>query len=169
MKFKIKDEFMPFMILCFICPVLAFFSIMVLPFTYSDPAVRGITLGSCVSLAALTVLAMILYFVDRAVGATIDVDDTTVKVSRLFGRKKIAIDDIEDMEIEDYFRTEKHHRVYRMKLTIFYGGGRKLVLKDIASRLNGFWGFVSGEREQLPDEEVILYQACKYIESKMKR
>lgn len=170
MKFKIRNEFMPIFISMGIISGLFAISLFILPFTQvsDNLVVRGAGTFSCAGLLALLFLVMIVYFIDRAVGATIKVDDTTVTVSQLFGRKKIAIDEIEDMEIEDYFRTVIRSRVYRMKLTIFYSGGRKLVLKDNASRINGLWGFVTGEREDLPDQEVTLYQACKYIESKMK-
>ena len=170
MKFKIRNEFMPIIISVGIISGLFAISLFIMPFTLvsDNLVVRGAGTFSCAGLLALLFLVMIVYFIDRAVGATIKVDDTTVTVSQLFGRKKIAIDEIEDMEIEDYFRTVIRSRVYRMKLTIFYSGGRKLVLKDNASRINGLWGFVTGEREDLPDQEVTLYQACKYIESKMK-
>ena len=170
MKFKIRNEFMPIFISMGIISGLLAISLFILPFTQvsDNIVVRGAGTFSCAGLLALLFLVMIIYFIDRAVGATIKVDDTTVTVSQLFGRKKIAIDEIEDMEIEDYFRTVIRSRVYRMKLTIFYSGGRKLVLKDNASKINGLWGFVTGEREDLPDQEVTLYQACKYIESKMK-
>ena len=170
MKFKIRNEFMPIFISMGIISGLLAISLFILPFTQvsDNIVVRGAGTFSCAGLLALLFLVMIIYFIDRAVGATIKVDDTTVTVSQLFGRKKIAIDEIEDMEIEDYFRTVIRSRVYRMKLTIFYSGGRKLVLKDNASKINGLWGFVTGEREDLPDHEVTLYQACKYIESKMK-
>ena len=170
MKFKIRNEFMPIIISIGIISGLFAISLFILPFTQvsDNLVVRGAGTFSCAGLLALLFLVMIVYFIDRAVGATIKVDDTTVTVSQLFGRKKIAIDEIEDMEIEDYFRREIRRRVYRMKLTIYYSGGRKLVLKDNASKINGLWGFVTGEREELPYQEVTLYQACKYIESKMK-
>lgn len=169
MEFKIRNEYTPIWINLIILPVLWFISILFLPLTSANVELHGIALIVCVALMALLALALILYFVDKAIGAVIKVDDTTVKVSSLFVRKKIAIDEIEDMEIEDYQRRVVRRTEYRMKLTIFYTGGKKLVLQDNASEVNGFAGFVTGERIPMPDQDVTVYQACKYIESKMKK
>ena len=95
MEFKIRNEFTPIWISLIILPVLWFISILFLPLTSANVELHGIALIVCVALMALLALALILYFVDKAIGAVIKVDDTTVKVSSLFVRKKIAIDEID--------------------------------------------------------------------------
>lgn len=169
MKFKIWHEFMPLKIFLIVLPCLWFVSLVALPFTHENTGIRGIAICVCAGLLALMFLFMILFFVDKAIGVVIDVDDTTVKVSSLFVRRKIAIDEISDMEIEDYKRNVVREMEYRMKLTIFYGSGKRLVLTDNASEINGLMGFVTGERDILPDQDVTVYQACQYIESKMRK
>ncbi len=169
MKFKIRNEFFPLKICCGVLPVLWFFSLVATTLTVENIALRGITLAICVSLLALIFLSMILFFVDKAIGAVIEVDDTTVKVTQLFGRKKIAIKDIDDIEIEDYQRRVIRRLEYRMKMTILYGGGKKLVLTDNASEIKGILAFLTAERTPLPDQEVTVCKACKYIGSKMEQ
>lgn len=169
MKFKIRHEFAPLMILLLVLPCLWFISLVVSPLTYGDNLIHGIAICVCAGLLALLFLTMILYFVDKAIGAVIEVNDEAVKVSSLFLHKKIALDEIEDLEIEDYRRNVIRRIEYRMRMTITYAGGKKLVLKDNASEINGIMGFVTGERDPLPDQDVTIYQACKYIESKMRK
>ncbi len=168
MKFKIRNEYIPIKILLIVLPILWFISLIGLPLAHGNVRLWGIAIGVCAGLLALLFLTLIPYFVDKAIGAVIEVDDTTVKVSSLFLRKKILIDEIEDMETEEYRRTVIHHTEYRMKLIIIYGGGKKLILKDNASEIKGIVGFLTGERTPLPYQEIPVYQAYIYIKSKMK-
>ena len=115
------------------------------------------------------ILFTVLFFVDKIAGATITVDDDTVTVSQLFSSKKIAISDIEHMLTADSYSRQVNRRVYRIKMTIFYRPGRKLVLSDNASTLNGIFGFVTGFRERRPLVEIPLYQAYELIEEKRKQ
>ena len=116
-----------------------------------------------------TILFTILYFIDKFAGATITVDDNTVKISQLFSTKTIAISDIEHMLTEDYYSRRKQRRIYRLKMTMYYRPGKKLVLTDDASQLNGIFGFVTGIREQRPSVEIPLYQAYELIQEKMQQ
>lgn len=119
-------------------------------------------------IVGLVVLALsILWFVlDFIVGATIQVSDDTVTIKRLFSIKKIAISDIGAINTDEYDRRRKHRREYRLKMTMYYGSGEKLVLSDNASTTGGLVGFITGERDRRPYVDIPLYQAYMLIKEK---
>ena len=109
----------------------------------------------------------ILWFVlDLIVGASIVVSDDEVAIKRLFSNKRIAISDIGTVDTEEYTRTRRHHTEYRLKMTMFYGSGEKIVLSDNASTTGGLVGFITGERERRPYVDIPLYQASMLIKEK---
>ena len=108
-------------------------------------------------------LSMIIYFIDMALGTVIAVDDHRVILKRLLGRRTIAMEHIDDLDIDDYHRIRRHRIEYRKKMTLYLQNGKKVVLKDNASYIENIMGFILGERSQLPDEKIPLYNAYKDI------
>lgn len=164
MRFKIKNEFFPLKIVLAIASLLFFFSIITLGMFRGNMVLWRISIYTCISIAALIVITLILFFIDKLIGAVIYVDDTNVVIRQLFFKRKIALEDIEEIEFKDYSRRVKRKKEYRLKMTLRCRDGRKISLTDNASRISGLFSFVFGEREELPYAEIPLYQAGKYIE-----
>lgn len=146
-----------------VAAVVFFISLIFLPVSRVNLSWWGIDLGFCIGSMALMAITMILYFIDKAIGAVISIDDSKVVIRQLFGKRKIVLEDIEALEFDDYSRRVVRSKEYRVKLAIVYGGGRKIKLTDNASRIDGLLGFITGERKELPYHEIPLYQASKYI------
>jgi len=123
------------------------------------------TLLMIVSLVILF-LTVLWFVLDLIVGASIVVSEEEVAINRLFSSKKIRITDIGTVETEEYTRTRNHHTEYRLKMTMFYGSGEKIVLSDNASTTGGLAGFISGERDRRPYVDIPLYQAYMLIKEK---
>ncbi len=164
MSFRIRNEFFPLKVVLAVASVLWFISVMSLSLFKGVIELWGIAIGICIGLAALIVISLILFFIDKAMGAVITVDDRSVMIRQMFGKRKIALEDIEELDFEDYSRRVKRHKEYRIKMAIICSGGKKITLTDNASRINGLLGFVTGEREEIPYSDIPLYQAGKYIE-----
>lgn len=114
---------------------------------------------------ALTVITAVLCIIDKIAGASIVIRDDTVTVTRLFGRKRIKAGDIASVSIEDitrYRRKPEPHYEYRKKMTMLLVSGKKTVLTDNASEINGLIGFVTGQRDMKQDDDIPLFQA--YLE-----
>lgn len=157
MSYKIRHEFFPLKIVLTVAAVVFFISLIFLPVSRVNLSWWGIDLGFCIGSMALMAITMILYFIDKAIGAVISIDDSKVVIRQLFGKRKIMLEDIEDLEFDDYSRRVVRRKEYRVKLAIVYSGGRKIKLTDNASRIDGLLGFITGEREELPYQEIPLY------------
>ena len=159
MKYKIKHENKVLQILGV---VLTFFTFFLIVIGILNEAMFWAMIASL----ALTVIIAVLCFIDTGVGASIVIRDRTITINHLFVRKKIDVDDIDSVDMEDIKRHRRGAGVYidyRRKMTILLNSGKKIVLTDNASEVNGIAGFVTGERDEKPDEEIPLCQAYNEI------
>ncbi|MCR4703499.1 MAG: hypothetical protein K5665_07560 [Saccharofermentans sp.] len=159
MKYKIKHENKVLQILGV---VLTFFTFFLIVIGILNEAMFWAMIASL----ALTVIIAVLCFIDKGVGASIVIRDRTITINHLFVRKKIDVDDIDSVDMEDIKRHRRGAGVYidyRRKMTILLNSGKKIVLTDNASEVNGIAGFVTGERDEKPDEEIPLCQAYNEI------
>lgn len=159
MKYKIKHENKVLQILGV---VLTFFTFFLIVIGILNEAMFWAMIASL----ALTVIIAVLCFIDKVVGASIVIRDRTITINHLFVRKKIDVDDIDSVDMEDIKRHRRGAGVYidyRRKMTILLNSGKKIVLTDNASEVNGIAGFVTGERDEKPDEEIPLCQAYNEI------
>ena len=165
LRYKIKNENKVLQILGV---VFTFLTFIFLAFGFGN---RIMFWGMIVCLC-LTVLTAVLCFIDLFAGTVIVIEDSFVTVTRLFGRRKINIKDIDHVFIEDivrYRRKPEIHYEYRKKMTVFLRSGKTVVLTDNASVINGLSGFITGERDVLPDSAIPLCQAYEQIMSMMGR
>ena len=109
------------------------------------------------------------FFIEQAVGVTIVVEDKTIIVKYLIRRKKIAVQNICNINAEKYKRYRKGNKYrrgyteYRMRMTIELLSGKKLVITDRATAVRNEGIFRSAQYEEVPDEEVNLYKAYMAI------
>jgi len=113
---------------------------------------------------AIAVVSFILYFIGQAVGTFIVIENNIVTIKYLFGRKRISVEKIRNVDIESYHRHRRgnsNYTEYRMRMTITLSDGKEIVLSDKATKS----GFTFGVPEKLPDSEVPLYMAYTVIRS----
>ncbi|MBQ6181446.1 MAG: hypothetical protein IJK31_07135 [Ruminococcus sp.] len=166
MSFKIRHETKWIIFLALISVVLLFLAIVL--------SVLKMSLWMLWTAIAAVTLSMILYFAEQAVGTSITVEENFVIVKRLFGKKIIAVSEINAVDIKNYERVRKRagaaaYTEYRMRMTIVLSNGDNIVLTDNATKLDGTKGFVLGIRERAQDEDVELYRAYKIINTKINR
>jgi len=166
MKFKIKHETKGIIILALVSIEL-FFLLIVL---------SGLNMPLWLLWVAIAaaVLSVLLYPLEQIVGTSIIVEESSVTVKKLFGKKTIAASEIDAIGIRPYERFRRPARAavyteYRMQMTIALAGGDKVVLTDKATKVSGTKGFILGIRERIPDEEVELYKAYQIIRAMLKR
>lgn len=166
MIFKIKNETKA--VLIFGLVSVSLFFLLIFMMALSPPSWL-LLIFLMVASAAMTA-TVILYFAEQAVGTSISIEDDTVTIKNLFGKKRINISDISNIDIEPYIR-HRHSKSsgcyteYRMRMRINVNSGKDIVLTDSATAVTGLRGFVFANREQMPDEEVSLYQAYTVISS----
>lgn len=164
MKFKVRHENKAFIIMGLISAILFFMFVFAL-------TVVDLPIWTFVVSSGAAVIFAILYFIEQAVGTVIVIEDNAVVIKYFLGRKRIALEEINDVDIEQYERYRRkpyHHTEYRMKMTISPGNGKKIVLTDKASAVSGVKGFFFGELERKPDDEVNLYKAYQIIMTRLK-
>lgn len=114
---------------------------------------------------AIAHISAILYFVEQAVGTTIVIEDKTIIIKYIIRRKKIAVRNICNLNIEKYKRIRPGNRYrrgyteYRMKMTMELLNGKKLVLTDRATAVIKGGLLQLAEYREVPDEDVNLYKA----------
>ena len=143
MKYKIKHENKVLQILGI---VLTFFTFFLVVIGILNEAMFWMMIASL----TLTVIIAVLCFIDKGVGASIVIRDRTITINHLFVRRKIDVDDIDSVDMEDIKRHRRGAGVYtdyRRKMTILLNSGKKIVLTDNASEVNVIAGFVTGERD----------------------
>ena len=117
----------------------------------------------------ISVICAIFYFIEQAVGTTVVIEDKTIIVKYLIRRKKIAVQNICNINAEKYKRYRKGNKYrrgyteYRMRMTIELISGKKVVLTDKATAVINEGIFLSARYEEIPDEEVSLYKAYMAI------
>lgn len=112
----------------------------------------------------LMLAVIILFILEQTVRTVIEIADHAVTVRRLFGKKRIAVSDISDVQITHYTRRRKRvHLEQRMRMTISLQNAKKLVLTDSAMMHTG--GLQLSSSAILPDEDVPLWQAYQQIQA----
>lgn len=129
----------------------------------------GMSLSVALVCMAVAVVFAILYFVEQIVGTAVIIEDRMVIIKYFVGRKKIAVEEIAYLDIEKYKRYRRGNAMYteyRMRMTINLLSGKKIVLTDKACAIKGVMGFLLSNYEEIPDEEVALYEAYLAIKQK---
>ena len=166
MVFKIKHETKAVLILGLVSALL--FCLLIFTMTLNPPT--WVLLAFIAAASAGMTATVVLYFTEQIVGTSVIVEDDTVTIKGLFGKKRIDIGDISNIDIEPYKR-HRHSRStgtyteYRMRMRISVNSGKDIVLTDGATTMNGMKGFIFAKREQMPDEDVSLYKAYTVISS----
>lgn len=153
MSFKIKHENFTNLIVCTVSTLL-FFLILFFDF--------GIILWGSIICWTVTGISAVLFFIEQIVGTAIVIEDRTIIIKYFIGRKKIAVEEICNLDIERYKRYRRGHGAYteyRLRMTINLLSGKKIVLTDKATGIKGAKGFLFSNYEEIPDEEVSLYKA----------
>ncbi len=156
MRFKIKHENFATIIVCLVFTVIAFLFLFLF---------AGWYLALWVWTGCMTVVSIsaVIYFIGQLMGTAIIINDRTIIIRYIIRRKKIAVHEICDLDIEKYSRYRPGNRYrrsyteYRMRMTINLISGKKLVLTDRATAVKGSILFKS--YEEVPDEEVNLHKA----------
>ena len=163
-NYRIKHEDKRILVVLLILVATSIISVISLPLSRTgDMNIWRWNIYITVASSAGMMLSLIIFFIDMALGTVISVDDHKVTLKRLLGRKTIMMEQIDDLDIDDYYRIRKRSREYRKKMTLYLHNGKKVVLKDNASYVANIMDFIIGERSQLPDERIPLYNAYKDI------
>ena len=166
-KFRIKHEDSRLLVAVAISAVFFMFCLMF-------GAMFRETEGSKIWAVPVLVISMVamfflgvLYLVHMLLGATIRVGDDEVTIRTTFGKKKIAIKDISSVYVDHFHRNRRRRREYRLRMRLYSFSHKPLELTDNASEINGIVGFITGERTQLMDVNIPLYQAYELIKEKV--
>lgn len=161
MQYKIKNENYTFYIISGILFFLGFLFLMITGVTHIRIFLDCMILFF--ALSAVGLICAISYLLFRT---TILVTDDTVTIKHLFLRRKILVKDIVSVNIdtiERYRRKPEPHHEFKKKMTISSLSGKKVVLYDDASEINGLTGFITGERDLRADCDIPLCQAYEQI------
>lgn len=111
-----------------------------------------------------------LFFLNRAIGLSITIDEKTVLIKGMFVRKTIRIADIYDVSIEHYerrLRSGLFARTYhRMRMKISLVPDKTFILDDNATVKKEMGWEIDITSERKPDEEVALYQVYQQLSVK---
>ena len=167
MQYKIKNENRFLYIATPVVFILTFL-FLVMEATTHSPVFFYCMLASL----ALGVIFAVLAVISHAARTKLIVDEDAVTIKHLFSSKKIPVKDIVSVNIDTikrYRRKPEIHYEYKKKMTMSLLSGKNIVLYDDASMINGLVGFVTGEREQMPDYQVPLCQAYEQILTLIKK
>ena len=115
----------------------------------------------------LQIAVIILFTLENFVRTEITVTDEAVTIRRLYYVRQFAVSEITDMQIERYtLHRRRSISEHRMRMKVLLADGRTIKLNDTAGVRSGLIGLLSGNTEALPDEDVALYQAYLYMQSK---
>ncbi|MCQ2417574.1 MAG: hypothetical protein MJ071_07160 [Oscillospiraceae bacterium] len=114
----------------------------------------------------------IFYVLERSIGTTLKIENDTLSIHYFLKKTTIPLSDINTLHIEEYRRRRNRRRGgrdsdYRVRMTIYLYSGEEIILTDDATTVNGVFGFIFGIMAPRPLEEVALYQAYSYLQSKL--
>lgn len=167
MEYKIKNENRVLYIIGTVLFLLAFCSLFAEASTHSP-----FFFYCMIVLFAFALLSLILAILCNVCRTKLTVSEDSVTIKNLFGKKTILLKDILAVNIDTikrYRRKPEIHYEYKKKMTINVRSGKRIVLYDDASEINGLTGFVTGDRDEMPDYRVPLCQAYERIMDLLKK
>ncbi len=165
MRFEIKHETKAILIITFVCVMLFYLTLFMTVITIYIALVS-------VFFFAVGIVFGALYFIEQILCTVIIVEEERITIKRIYGKQRIALDDISSVDIEPYTRRRKPGRgasyiEHRMRMTIRLNNGKEIILTDKATVVDGMKGFVLGKRKKADDEDVPLYNAYQVIQAKL--
>ena len=166
MTFRIRHESKLILMIPFVFVISLILSLIL---AYADVSGKALLIPIAVCGISMT-LSIVLYFTEQLVGTSLTVDDGLLTIKGILGKKRIALDEIDRLDIEPYKRYRNPRRgasytEYRMRMRIGVSTGKDVVLTDKATLWNGLSDRFFGISERMPDEDVPLFQAYRIIDS----